>query len=61
MEVEDDRAGDREPPRAGGAADAYPISQELRGPRRGHSDEGDVSRLHTTSSIRDEKPMDQDD
>ncbi|KIP12762.1 hypothetical protein PHLGIDRAFT_32669 [Phlebiopsis gigantea 11061_1 CR5-6] len=61
MEVEVDRAVERDPPRAGGAADVYPISQELRGPRRGHSDEGDVSRLHTTSSIRDERPMDQDD
>jgi hypothetical protein len=58
MEVDDERASELRSPV--GAADSYSVSQELRGPRRGEPDDGDVTRLHT-SSIRDEKPMDQDD
>ena len=60
MQIDDERGGEHEASRAGGTVDTYSTSQDYRGPRRAHEDEGDGTRLHT-SSIRDEKPMDQDD
>lgn len=64
MEVDDDQ--EMRPPlertrsagSGGGPAESFPVSQELRGPRRGRSEEPDMPRVHI-SSIRDEKPMDQ--
>lgn len=66
MEVDDDQEmrspleRTRSAGSGSGHAESFPVSQELRGPRRGHSEEPDMPRVHT-SSIRDEKPMDQDD
>lgn len=70
MEIDDDHRGGEirsslEPTggsRSMGSVDSYPVSHEHRGPKRVHpDDEGDMSPRGYVSSVRDEKPMEQDD
>ena len=70
MEIDDDhRGGEIRSPleaaggsRSGGPTESYPVSHELRGPKRIHPDEeDDVKTRGYVSSVRDEKPMEQDD